>query len=176
MIVYVDLDGTLIHAETEAATDRVIRIFVRPGASTFLHRIAQIGEVVLLTHATKDHAEEALKELGAAAEIFKERITREDLAPIIDQFEAIDSTPGLSERRRLELYQEILPISPPGFMIDDYPVGSWMYWLKSTAIGIGPNEWIQISRFHSRRSIGAGLQAAYVELLRKMGAALEQNP
>ncbi|MBF0122344.1 MAG: CpaF family protein, partial [Candidatus Omnitrophica bacterium] len=74
-------------------------------------------------------------------------ITIEDMALIEEQDRVVFQEPGLSDAQRMELWNEIKPISPPGVMFDDYPVGSSMYLLKAAAIGIGPDRWIQVEHF-----------------------------
>ena len=167
-LIYVDLDDTLIHAEADPETRVVGRIIVRPGASAFIRRLGQMGTVVLLTHAPRDHAMRGLKAIGSASEVFVNVISREDLQPVIDQIEAINSTPKLREKDKIRLYREVLPIAPPGFMIDDWPVGSWMYWLKSCALGIGRNQWIQVIPFDPYKTNGAALNYAYYELYKRV--------
>ena len=166
MITYVDLDQTLIYAK-EDASHRVVSITVRPGASTFLYQLAKLGDVVLLTHAMRDHAMRGLEAIGPAAKVFRAVLSREDLQPIIDQIEAIDSTPGLRDRDRLQLYREIPPIAPPGFMVDDWEVGSWMFWIKATAIGIRRAQWIHVRRYELYQTNGSALKQAYFELLKQ---------
>ena len=165
-LIYVDLDDTLIHPEVDSA-GMVTNIIVRPGASGFLRRLGQMGTVVLLTHAMRDHAIRGLEAIGPASEVFVDILSREDLQPVIDQIEAINSTPGLREKDKIRLYREVLPIAPPGFMLDDWGVGSWMYWLKSSALGIGRKQWIQVLPFDPYQTNGAALNHAYYELYRR---------
>lgn len=167
-LIYVDLDDTLIHAEEDPETRVVGRIIVRPGASAFIRRLGQMGTVVLLTHAKRSHAMRGLEAIGSASKVFVDVISREDLQPVIDQIEAINSTPKLRDKDKIRLYREVLPIAPPGFMIDDWGVGSWMYWLKSSAIGIGRNQWIQVMPFDPYKTNGAALNHAYYELYKRV--------
>lgn len=138
--LYTDLDATLIDSEENGEN---VEVFVRPGAVPFLKRLAKIGDLWLVTHGTRDHARNALRVMKTRP-LFKGLITREDLY----------------KRRQ---------VAPPGFIFDDFPVGSWLYNLKATALGIDPYFWIKVEPFrvHERPDRG-GLDHAFKELVRRV--------
>ncbi len=141
---YVDLDNTLISGESQG--DQVV-VYKRPGANRFLNSLRRIGTVILLTHGTRDHAREALKVTGLWQH-FKRVICREDLDRVV---------PGVGP-----------VLAPPGYMFDDMPVGHWLYDLKATALGIGPDLWIQVEKFSSEYPDKGGLRKALAELVRRV--------
>ena len=138
--VYVDLDATLIHPTKD-------RIYPRPGAAEFLRQLAGHGEVFILSHAMLVHVEEALPTLGVGAEYISGIFTREDLQPVIDQ---------LHLRRT-----DIQPLFPPGVIFDDQPIGSSYHLIKSTALGIGDDLWIQVPAYNRVNPHDTALKAAY---------------
>lgn len=161
--IYVDLDETLIHAVVDPFSGNVQKILVRPGASEFLRALSRYGDVVLLTHAMKSHAKDGLKAIGAAAKYITKVISRENMVSVMQQLEAIDSEPSLSEKDRRELYAQVWPIAEPGVMFDDMSVGSWLQILKSAALGIQDKMWIQVNR----RDWSKGLERAYRQFVKK---------
>ncbi len=162
-VLYTDLDETLISSVIERSD---IRIFVRPGVDEFLKNLSRHGELVLLTHAERGHAENAMRALWPASRCFSRIISSEDMAPVIEQMGAIRETPGLSLRHFIELYDSIPPIEPPGVIFDDQPVDSHIYWIKTRVVGVGQKHWIQVEPDHSRK----GLERAYAEYRRRFGA------
>lgn len=142
---YVDLDNTLISGEPK--DEETVMIYKRPGANRFLNFLRRYGNVVLLTHGTRDHARDALRVTGLAAH-FRRVICREDLDRVV---------PGVGPA-----------LAPPGFMFDDMPVGHWLYDLKTTALGIGPDLWIQVEKFSSEYPDKGGLKKALCELARRL--------
>ena len=142
--IYVDLDNTLISGE--AGPGQII-VYKRPGTDAFLKRLSKLGKLWLCTHGVRVHAEESLRVIGAR-DYFHGIICREHLNRV---------TPGRGPR-----------LAPPGFMFDDYPVGSWLYDLKATALGIGPDLWIKVEKFGPDSPDQDGLRKAYKELLRRV--------
>lgn len=147
---FVDLDNTLISGDVDDVNNRVV-VYRRPGAEKFLTTLRTLGDVILLTHGVKEHAREALRVTGLG-QFFKFSITREDLDRV---------TPVTGK-----------PIAPPGIMFDDYPVGSWLYDLKATAIGTyGHHDlWIQVERFGFDKPDRDGLKKALIELKRRIAS------
>lgn len=144
-IFYVDLDNTLIAGDV-AEPGKVV-VYKRPGTHRFLSILSGVGDLCLLTHGVREHADESLRVIGVTNH-FKKVLSREDLDRVV---------PGVGPR-----------LGAPGFMFDDYPVGSWLYDLKSTAIGIGPRLWIQVEKFSLEHPDKGGLKKALNELCRRM--------
>ena len=144
--LYVDLDNTLICGDVG---DNQVVVYKRPGATRFLRWLASFGDVFLLTHGTREHAKKSLEVTGFGS-FFKGVIAREDLSRV---------TPGKGPK-----------IASRGYMFDDFPVGSWLYDLKATAIGIGPEHWIQVDYFGPGAPDEGGLAKAAKELARRVGA------
>lgn len=167
--IYVDLDDTLVYPEQEK--DGSTRFAVRPWAPEFVEALTQHGDVFLLTHATRAHALAGLSKLGPAKNRFSGIFSREDLAPIIEQVLIVDQAPDLMWEERLKLYAEISPIAPPGVVFDDRSVGSSIFWIKSRAVGIGPDLWIQVPAFLPRREGDRALQSTYKKFVRNFVAA-----
>ena len=167
MRIYCDLDNVLIHPVVDPKGN-VVKIHPRPEADWFLSNLAQHGEVVLLTASSGDHPVRALRKLGKAASHLSGVITREDLVPIEEQIKVVQEADVDAATRR-ELWSQIQPIAPPGVIFDDYPVGSGMFVLKATAVGIGPEGWIQVDAYDPRKTDRGGLRRAYREFLRRFG-------
>lgn len=141
---YVDLDNTLISGEQEGSQ---VVVYKRPGAHRFLNNLRKIGNVTLVTHGTRDHAREALRVTGLGKH-FRRVICREDLDRVV---------PGVGPA-----------LAPPGYMFDDYAVGSWLFDLKTTALGIGANFWIQVEKFSTEHPDRDGLKKALAEMIRRV--------
>ena len=142
--IWIDLDNTLISGVQEGGKMVVYR---RPGARKFTEYLSRIGNLNLCTHGVRDHAEQSLQTIGLR-DRFKRIISREDLDRV---------QPGIGPR-----------IGRPGFMFDDFEVGSWLYDLKATALGIGPELWIQVEYFGPGSPDRDGLRKGYLELLRRV--------
>lgn len=138
--IYVDLDQTLIHPTKD-------RIHPRPGAAEFLQQLAGHGEVYILSHALRSHVDTALPALGFGADYISGILTREDLQPVIDQLD--------------HLRTDIQPIFPPGVIFDDQPIGSPYHLIKSTALGISDDLWIQVPAYNRVNPNDTALKAAY---------------
>jgi NLI interacting factor-like phosphatase len=163
MRIYLDLDETLI-GNTLDREGNSIAIHPRPGAPWFIRTMAQHGDLWLLTAAAEEHAKRGLRKLGPEARRFKGAITREDLEPVEKQVDIV-LTPGVSDEVRMELWNKIKPIAPPGIVFDDFPVGSKMYATKSRAVGINDDRWIQVEAFQPGIPDHQGLKRAYSEFL-----------
>lgn len=168
MRIYVDLDETLV--ANVVRNDEVVDIIPRPGVGWFLRTLAQHGELWLLTAAHSTHARRALSKIGREAELFKGIITREMMKPIEDQLEVVLLTPGLTDEQRITLWEEIVPIAKPGVMFDDFPVGSSLWAMKSKAIGIGEDKWIQVDAYLPGSIDRQGLKRAYSEFVSRFGS------
>lgn len=160
MILYVDLDETLVANLFDG------RIIPRPGAKGFLSDLSRHGDLVLLTASARSHASEALGTLGPAARLFRSIVTREDLAPIAAQIEVIE-TADVPEAGKAELYESVPPILPPGYVFDDFGVGSWVYALKGLATGTPPERWIGVDQFTYKHPDRGGLRKAYREFRKR---------
>jgi NLI interacting factor-like phosphatase len=170
MRIYLDLDETLIGNVTDPSGN-VIEIYPRPGAPWFIRTMSQHGDLWLLTAAAREHAKRALRKLGPEARRFKGIITREDLEPVEKQIDVVLGSPEISDDVRMELWDQIKPIAPPGVMFDDFPVGpNKMYAMKSRAIGINDDHWIQVDGYYPGLPDQQGLKRAYSEFLSRFGA------
>lgn len=156
--LYVDLDATLIHSEEDR--DGEFRIYPRPGADRFLKRLARHGDVYILSHATLPHVQDALPYLGDGAAYLSGIITREDLKPVIDELNRLESE-RLPRPERERRRAGIEPIVPPGVIFDDQPVDSVYYRIKATAMGIGPGMWIQVPAYVRPMRDDDALERAY---------------
>lgn len=163
MRIYTDLDNVLINPVLEEGTETVIEIIPRPDVKWFLEALAREGEVWLLTAAEDAHAEKALEIIGPGSENIQGIMTAEDLYPVSCQVEMIFDAQGLSDDNRVELLSKIPPIAPAGVIFDDYPIGSGMFWLKSRAVGIGPEKWIQVEPYSDETPDREGLRKAFEE-------------
>lgn len=168
MRIYTDLDETLI-GNVVGPDGNVLKIYPRPGAGWFLRSLANHGDVWMLTAAERGHAERALRKLGPEAKYLKGVLSREDMKPVEEQIAVVLETPGLSDEVRLELWDEIKPIAPPGIMFDDFPVGSSMYALKSKSLGIDEDQWVQVEPYRVGVPDRHGLKRAYSEFLARFG-------
>lgn len=167
MRIYLDLDETLIGNVVKNGD--VIEIIPRPGVNWFLRTMAQHGDLWLLTAAHRDHAKRALRKIGHDAKLFKGVIARDMLEPIEEQVDVVLSTPGLTDDQRIELWKEIKPIAVEGIMFDDFPVGSSMWAMKSRAIGIDEDKWIQVEPYYPGSQDRQGLKKAYSEFIARFG-------
>lgn len=163
MRIYTDLDNVLINPVLDPITGAVVEIIPRPDVEWFLEMLARQGELWLLTAAQDYHAESALAIIGPASENITGIISAQDLYPVSRQVEMIFDAQGLSDEDRAQLANEIPPIMPPGVIFDDYPVGSGMFWMKSSAVGIGPERWIQVEAFSDESPDRGGLRKAFEE-------------
>lgn len=161
--IYTDLDQVLI-APVHGRSGGVVNIIPRPRADWFVKKLASKGDLWLLTAADRVHALNGLKTLGPAANAFQGILSWEDLEPIAEMVFVIENEPGLRSKEKAALYRDIEPIAPPGLMFDDYPVGSWVYLIKSAAIGIGPDAWVQVEGFYPSSGDGRGLEEALARL------------
>jgi len=164
--IYIDLDNTLIDSEVDERGN-VIVIYPRPGVSRFLEKISKRGDLFLLTHALKPHVNNAFRAVGKPMKLFQGVISREDMAPIIEQIEYIVGDPRLTMEERGMLYQEIQPIMPRGYIFDDQPVGSELYLVKTATVGARPSDWIKVKAFKQGATAGDELERAYQEYLRR---------
>lgn len=158
--IYVDLDSTLIDSDVDAQGN-VVKIHARPGAGRFLEKLSRHGDLFLLTHAMRDHVKNAFRVLGKPAKLFLDVISREDMAPIIEQVDYLLKDPRLTPAECGMLYQEIAPIAPRGYIFDDQEVGSYLYLIKTAAVGARPKEWIQVKAFKHGTTSGHALENAY---------------
>jgi len=166
--IYVDLDATLIDSDVDDLGN-VTAIHPRPGVGRFLEKLEKHGDLFLLTHATRPHVKNAFRAVGKPMKLFQAVVSREDMAPIIEQIEYIVNDPRLSTEERGMLYQEIQPIMPRGYIFDDQPVGSELYLIKTATVGARPNDWIQVKPFRKGATTGNALERAYQEYLRRSG-------
>ncbi len=161
--IYVDLDETLIYSDDTA-------IYPRPGAAEFLRRLAGHGDVYILSHATLRHVQRALPYLGRGSEYLSGIFTREDLQPVIDQLDFLAST-TLPKADLERLRASIKPLFPAGVIFDDQPVGSDPYLIKSTALGIGGDMWIQVPADTRVNQNDDALKKAYKKFHRRFVGA-----
>lgn len=164
--LYVDLDQTLITSDVDELGN-VIAIYPRPGVGKFLEKLSKHGDLFLLTHAMKPHVKNAFRAVGKPMKLFQGVISREDMAPIIEQIEYIVGDPRLTVEERGMLYQEILPIMPRGYIFDDQAIGSELYLIKTATVGARPSDWIKVKAFKRGATAGDGLERAYQEYLRR---------
>jgi len=170
MRLYCDLDNVLVRSVIGGPfMHDVVRIVPRPDAEWFLRNLAGHGELWLLTASSGDHPRRALRTLGPSAlRHFSGFITREDLAIVEAQIQVVLTTRADDSERR-GLWSLIDPIAPPGFVFDDFPVESDVFALKATAVGIGPEHWIQVESFDNESPDRGGLRKAYAEFHRRLG-------
>lgn len=168
MRIYTDLDETLI-ANVLDSKRNVVDMIPRPGVQWFLRTLAQHGDLWLITAANAEHARLALKKLGKDARLFKGIITRENMRPVEEQIEVVLETPGLTEEQRATLWEEIQPIAPPGVIFDDFPVGSSIWAMKSKAVGINEDKWINVEPYFPGSPDNQGLKRAYSEFVARFG-------
>jgi len=168
MRIYTDLDETLVGNILDGEGNSVA-IVPRPGAQWFLRTLSNHGDVWLITWATMQHAREALGKLGREARLLKGIITRESMKPVVEQIEVVTETPGLTDEQRATLWNEIMPIAEPGVVFDDFPVGSSLWGIKSRAVGINEDKWIQVDPFLPGTPDQQGLKRAYSEFVARFG-------
>ena len=166
--LYVDLDATLIDSDVDELGN-VVHIEPRPGVGRFLEKLSRHGDLFLLTHAMRPHVKNAFRAIGKPSRLFVDVISREDMAPIIEQIDYIVNDRRLSIEEKGMLYQEIQPLAPRGYIFDDQPVGSDLYLYKTSAVGARPSDWIQVRPFRRGRTGGNELDRAYQEYLRRSG-------
>lgn len=169
MRIYSDNDNTLT-APVWAPTggNEIIDVMVRPKAGWFLEQLSQHGEVYIITAATKDYATQALQKLGDAQKFIKGIISREDMLPVSDKIVDIECNSELSWIEKENLYQQIKPIAPEGYLFDDYPVGGWLFKLKAKVVGIDETKWIKVKPFGPNDPDTGGLEKAYAEFIERM--------
>ena len=168
MRLYVDLDETLV-GNVLNSKGEVIDIIPRPGAQWFLRTLSQHGSLWLITAAGSEHAKQALQKLGEERKLFRGIITRETMKPIEEQIEVVLETPGLTDEQRLTLWGEIKPIAKPGIVFDDFPVGSSLWAMKSKAVGIDEDKWINVEPYFPGSVDRQGLKRAYSEFVARFG-------
>lgn len=162
-VLYSDLDDTLIFPED--LPDGSISIIVRPEAPDFLDMLSGYGQVWILSMATRPHVENAMGKLGRRAQRAVSGIlTREDLKPVIEEIELIDTLPKLRDEHRRTLEAEIPPLFPSGVIFDDQPVNSIFYRIKRAALGIDAKMWVQVG------DAKGGLWNAYRRFLSRFAA------
>lgn len=174
MRIYTDLDNVLINPVMGGRDGySVVGIVPRPEAEWFLSKLASYGELWLLTASAGDHPFRGLRTISPRArDYFAGFITREDLALVEEQIQVVKNA-RVSREERLELWGLIQPIAPPGPIFDDYPVGSRMFEMKATAVGIGPEDWIQVEKFDQGMPDRQGLRKAYAEFKRRYGVGTQ---
>ncbi len=169
MRLYTDLDNVLINPVMGGPfLEDVVRIEKRPDAEWFIEKLSRRGELWLLTSSMEVHARRALRVLGPVARRFSGVITREDLSFVEAQIRVVMDA-RVAEEERAELWSLVRPIAPRGPVFDDFPVGSDMFILKSTAVGIGPEGWIEVEPFTTERPDRGGLRRAYAEFRARFG-------
>ena len=164
--LFCDLDETLI-ASILDDRGNVAEIIPRPGAADFLAKLSKHGDLYLLTYATRPHVRDAFLALGPISKIFKSVISRENMRPIIEQFDIIEKDSRLTDADRELLYGEIQPIFQRGFIFDDQAVGSELYWIKTLAVGASEGDWIRVRAFTDYAVARSGLDRAYAEYRRR---------
>jgi len=164
MRIYVDLDETLIANDVDPWSGIVRRIYARPGAHEFLSHLQSYGQVWLLTRAEMGHVDRALQKLGDAAELLKGIISREDLTTIYDQVEAILEAP-ISDTSKLGLLSRVKPLFPRGIIFDNDEPYSDSYWIKTKAVGVGFDQWIEVDPFTVEGPDLGGLERAFSKFL-----------
>jgi hypothetical protein len=165
--IYADLDATLIDSIVDERGN-VLEIIPRPGVGRFLQKLSRHGDLFLLTHATRPHVKDAFKALGPVSGLFQDVISREDMAPVIEQVDYLMQDRRLTPGEQAMLYQEIQPIAPRGYVFDDQPIGSELYLIKSATVGARPKDWIQVKPFNRRATAGQELERAYQEYRRRV--------
>lgn len=176
MRIYCDNDNTLTAPEwSPTGGNEIVNVLVRPKAEWFLEQLSKHGEVYIITAATKDYATRALERLGDARKFIKGVLSREDMLPVSNKIVDIECNPELEWIEKERLYQKIKPIAPEGFIFDDYPVGGWLYKLKSKVIGINESKWIKVKPFGPNDPDDGGLEKAYAEFVERLGVTNEEK-
>lgn len=176
--IYSDMDNVLIAPVLDRVTGDAVDLIIRPGVNEFLGNLSRYGDLCLLTAASAAWAKKVLGRLGPVTRLFKNVVTREDMDPINQQIDIVETSKGLTDADREELSREIKPILPPGVIFDDFPVGSRMYKLKGFATGIvylNPSLWVQVEEFNQDGVDNGGLEKAYREF-KKRNAAWRTRP
>ena len=176
MRIYSDLDNVLINPVEDAATREVISIVPRHDVDWFLRELSKDGEVWILTAAERAHADRALEVLGDLALPYIAGIlSAEDLYPAWVQVDMILGTEGLTDQDRAELLAQVPPVAPQGVIFDDWPLRSKLYYVKTSAVGVGPESWIEVEPFSVSSPDRGGLRRAHADYVRRFGsgAALE---
>lgn len=169
MILYTDMDETLIGPVRNAVDQDVMSDFViRPGVGEFLKALSGHGDVVVLTAASREWAGQVIPKLPGNS-LIRDVVTREDMSPIAEQMAVIMDS-GTPHFIREDLYREVAPLFPTGFMFDDFPIGSEMWRYKSLAAGIPEHRWVQVERFTPSIPDRGGLRKAYKEFLKRKAA------
>lgn len=169
MRIYVDLDETLIANVLDQERENVLQIIPRPGVQWFLRTLAMHGEICLLTASMRKHAQRALQLLRPESRLFKCIITYETMEPIAEQLQVVRETPGLTDDERMNLWEEIRPLAPPGIVFDDAEVGTYLWALKSKAVGIDDSMWINVESYLPGLPDRQGLKRAYSEFVARFG-------
>lgn len=170
MRIYVDLDETLI-TSTLDENGFVTGMFVRPWAREFLRKLAKRGSVHLLSMGSKPHVDRAIKLLYPESEIFESVTTREDLKEIEGVVETL-LDPSLERDQAQLIWNMIKPILSKGIMFDDQGYDSFVYAVKSAALGIDESSWIRVKAYERPDPEDDGLRKAYGDLLRLLPAKL----
>lgn len=159
-----DLDQTLVTSEIDPYTGEVKRIYPRPGVHEFLSHLAPYGPVFILTKASRPHLERALRKLGPSARLVKGSVTREDMEPVEERLEAILTAP-ISDASKRVLLRQVEPIFPKGIIFDNEPPYTDGYLLKTSAVGVGYDEWIQVEPFDLEVPDLGGLERAFSKFI-----------
>jgi hypothetical protein len=114
----------------------------------------------------------AFDTLGDVDELFRGAITREDMEGVEAQIDPILMSPTLTDEEKVRALHAIRPIESPGVMFDDFPPGSWMYWLKATSVGIDQDRWITVDAFAKDMPDRNGLKKAYREFRRRFPSGM----
>ena len=80
LTLYVDLDETLVHFETDGPTGQDLssgHLHVRPYASNFLQELSKVYELVIFTAGTAEYAEEVVNELDPQRIMISHVLSRE---------------------------------------------------------------------------------------------------
>lgn len=80
LTLYVDLDETLVHFETDGPTGQDLssgHLHVRPYASNFLQELSKVYELVIFTAGTAEYAEEVVHELDPQRIMISHILSRE---------------------------------------------------------------------------------------------------
>src|SRR3990170_128347 len=165
--LYIDLDNTLLYAVLEGfpGHETVKGVVIRPGAQAFLERLSRHGDLSLLTLATGEYAVWAVGQLGPAGGLFRRMLFKEDLDRVETELEFLyrghpPGTPQWAGRLKA-----VRPIAPPGIVFDDAPPGDPRYYVKTAAVGVGREAYIQVPPFSREMPDAGGLEKAYREYL-----------
>jgi hypothetical protein len=175
MRIYSDLDNVLINPVEDAATGEIISIIPRPDVDWFLRELAKDGEVWIMTAAERAHADRALDVLGDLALPYLSGVlSAEDLYPAWSQVDMILNVSEISDEDRAALFAQIPPVAPAGVIFDDWPLRSKLFYVKTSAAGVGPESWIEVEPFSPGSPDRGGLRRAHAEYVRRFrsGAAL----